>query len=256
MGFDADLNACAALVHQGDADRFAATMASPVDARRVLFPLYAFNVEVSRAPWVTQEPMIAEMRLQWWRDALEEIAEGRVPRRHEVVTPLAGFLDSAQARTLDDLIEARRWDIGSEAFEDEAALWRYLDATTGSLLWTAAQALGAGAAEEAAFRKTARAVALANWMQALPELEARGKRPMHDGRPETLADLATGALQDLKAQRHLGRPARLVLLSGWRARRVLRRVIHQPGRVARGDLTDAAVLRSLTLILARLTCRI
>ena len=35
-------------------------MAAPVAARRVLFPLYAFNVEVARAPWVTQEAMIAE----------------------------------------------------------------------------------------------------------------------------------------------------------------------------------------------------
>ncbi|MEQ8366967.1 MAG: phytoene synthase, partial [Roseicyclus sp.] len=60
------LQACAELVARGDPDRFRATMAAPVDARRVLFPLYAFNIEVSRAPWVTAEPMIAEMRLQFW----------------------------------------------------------------------------------------------------------------------------------------------------------------------------------------------
>ena len=70
------LNACAAIVERGDPERFMAAMAAPVEARRVLFPLYAFNVEVARAPWVTEEPMIAEMRLQWWRDALEEIAHG------------------------------------------------------------------------------------------------------------------------------------------------------------------------------------
>ena len=53
------LNACAALVERSDPDRFRATMAAPVAARRVLFPIYAFNVEVTRAPWVTQEVMIA-----------------------------------------------------------------------------------------------------------------------------------------------------------------------------------------------------
>ena len=58
-------------------------------ARRVLFPLYAFNIEVSRAPWVTAEPMIAEMRLQFWRDVVEEIAAGKPPRAHEVAAPLA-----------------------------------------------------------------------------------------------------------------------------------------------------------------------
>ena len=82
MQFDADLTACAALVEKADPDRFRAAMAAPVAARAVLFPLYALNVEVTRAPWVTQEPMLAEMRLQWWRDALQEIADGGPVRRH------------------------------------------------------------------------------------------------------------------------------------------------------------------------------
>lgn len=64
MSFDADLTACAGLVERGDPDRFRAVMAVPVAARRILFPIFAFNIEVSRAPWVTQETVIAEMRLQ------------------------------------------------------------------------------------------------------------------------------------------------------------------------------------------------
>ena len=73
--------ACAGLVERGDPDRFLAVMAAPPAARARLFPLYAFNLEVARAPWVTQEPMIAEMRLQWWRDAVEMLAgDGPVAR--------------------------------------------------------------------------------------------------------------------------------------------------------------------------------
>ncbi|MGB3250003.1 MAG: squalene/phytoene synthase family protein, partial [Tabrizicola sp.] len=68
--------ACAGLVQRGDPDRFRAVMAAPVEARAQLFPLYAFNLEVARAPWVTQEPLIAEMRLQWWRDVVENAASG------------------------------------------------------------------------------------------------------------------------------------------------------------------------------------
>lgn len=256
MQFDANLNACAALVEKGDPERFAAAMASPVAVRRALFPLYAFNVEVSRAPWVTQEPMIAEMRLQWWRDALEEIAQGAPVRRHEVITPLATLLTPDQARALDTLIDARRWDIGSEAFEDESALWHYLEATTGTLLWTAAQILDAPGTDESGLRRVARAIGLANWMQALPELEARGKRPMHDGRAETLAQLAQAALRDLKGQRALSAPTRQVLLSGWRARRILRIAHRHPQRVARGQLVEPALLRSTSLILARVLGRI
>ena len=108
MEFDADLTACAQLVETGDPARFAAVMAAPVAVRAKLFPLYAFNIEVSRAPWVTQEPMIAEMRLQWWRDALEEIRERGVVRRHEVVARLAHILRPEDTERLDDLILARR----------------------------------------------------------------------------------------------------------------------------------------------------
>ena len=111
MSFDADLTACAALVERADPWRFRAAMAAPVAARRVLFPLYAFNVEVARAPWVTQEAMIAEMRLQWWRDVCTEIADGQQVRCHEVATPLSEAITAEDAQLLDELVAARRWDI-------------------------------------------------------------------------------------------------------------------------------------------------
>ena len=135
------LQACADIVAKGDPDRFAAAMVAPIEARRILFPLYAFNVEVARAPWVTQEPMIAEMRLQWWRDVLTEIGQGGQVRKHEVTTPLAEVLDAESAVILDKLVQARRWDIYRQAFEDEAHFAEYLDATGGGLMWVAARAL-------------------------------------------------------------------------------------------------------------------
>mgnify|MGYP003628551030 FL=1 len=109
-------------------------MAAPVAARRVLFPIYAFNVEVARAPWVTEEPMIAEMRLQWWRDALEEMASGGTVRRHEVTLPLADVVDGDGARALDRLVAARRWDVYKDGFEDAEHFKEYLDATAGELM--------------------------------------------------------------------------------------------------------------------------
>jgi phytoene/squalene synthetase len=74
------LEACAALVERSDPDRFRVAMAAPPAAREVLFPLYAFNLEVARAPWATREPMLAEMRLQWWRDQVEAAAVQLPPR--------------------------------------------------------------------------------------------------------------------------------------------------------------------------------
>ena len=41
------LQACAEIVARGDPDRFAAAMAAPVEARKVLLPLYVVQVLVS-----------------------------------------------------------------------------------------------------------------------------------------------------------------------------------------------------------------
>lgn len=245
-----DLNACAGLVQRGDADRFLAAMAAPVPARRVLFPLYAMNVEVSRAPWVTQEAMIAEMRLQWWRDALEEIARGGPVRRHEVVTPLAAALVSEQAEALDEYIAARRWDIYRDPFEDEADFDRYLDRTSGSLMWAAARALGP--AEEAVVRDFAYAAGVANWLRAVPELAARGRIPLIDGSPAGLRALAQRALDRLHRARRrrsaVSPAARPALLAGWQAGAILRQVIADPARVGAATLGQSEARRRLTLM--------
>ena len=134
-----DFNACAELVQKGDDVRFRAAMASPVAARAVLFPLYALNVEVARAPWVTSEAMIAEMRLQWWYDVLEAIVQGEPVNRHSVATPLAEILTPAQAKDLQKMVEARRWDIYKDPFEDQTALETYIRDTSAVLVRVAAQ---------------------------------------------------------------------------------------------------------------------
>ena len=64
------LDACAALLQRGDPDRYLSVLAAPLWARELLLPLYACNLEIARAPWASKEPMIAEMRLQWWRDKI------------------------------------------------------------------------------------------------------------------------------------------------------------------------------------------
>ncbi|MBF9036374.1 squalene/phytoene synthase family protein [Rhodobacterales bacterium HKCCE2091] len=248
------LQACADLVARADPDRFRVAMAAPVEARRVLFPLYAFNVEVARAPWVTSEPMIAEMRLQFWRDVLEEIAAGQAPRAHEVAEDL-GFLDPEAARVLDALIAARRWDIGREPFEDRAAFDAYLDATAGGLMWVSARALGAGSEGEAAARDAGWAAGLVAWFRAIPALEQAGRVPLVDGRPDAVSRLAGEGLTRLMAARaRRGEIAR----ASWPALRpcvtataLLDLAAREPGRVQAGELwlnplhERALTLRSL-----------
>jgi phytoene/squalene synthetase len=237
------LQACADLVARGDPDRFRATMAAPVPARRVLFPLYAFNIEVTRAPWVTAEPPIAEMRLQFWRDTVAEIAAGAPARAHEVAVPLSEAIPASLIGALDALIEARRWDIYKEAFEDAAEFDGYLEATSGLLVSVAARALGAPPSADDALRQAGWAFGLASYLQAIPALEASGRVPLLDGRPAAIRDLADDGLSRLtearRRLRDLPVKARPALFAGWRARAVLRRVKAEPERVAAGGLQES-----------------
>ncbi len=231
------LDACAALVERGDPDRFAAVMAAPVAARARLWPLYAFNLEVARAPWVTKEAMIAEMRLQWWRDV---VAEPKA-RAHEVAGPLHGLIREAglPVDVLDRLAAARRWDVYSDAFQDRAAFDAYLDDTGAGLMWLAALALGAAPEAEMPVRAFGWAAGLASYLRAVPELEARGRVPLVDGRPAALRALAEDGLRciaNARAARHLVGPGATALLAGWQSEALLRSVVRDPTVVARGGM--------------------
>ncbi|MEM7711317.1 MAG: squalene/phytoene synthase family protein [Pseudomonadota bacterium] len=237
MSGDGDIAACADLVCRGDPARFRAVMAAPLSLRRMLFPLYAFNIEVARAPWVTKEPIIAEMRLQWWRDALAEIASGGAIRRHDVVTPLAAVLDAAGAQDLDDIVEARRADVEGFRPADGAELSRYLDRTAGTLLWTAARL--AGATDAAAARDGGLAHGIAAWLTAVPDLAARGRQPLPPGDPadgvRALAKDGLAALGRFREAR-VAREARPVFLVLSDVEALLRAHRDAPGDVP--DLSD------------------
>lgn len=243
MMWSADLNACAGIVERGDPLRFRTAMLAPVGQRGALFALYAFNVEVSRAPWVTQESMIAEMRLQWWRDVLEEIAAGGPVRRHEVATPLAEVLSPAQAKLLDELVAARRWDIYRDPFEDAGDLARYIDQTAGHLMWVAASLLGK--ADEATVRRAGYAAGLGAWMRAIPALEAAGRVPLLDGTPDGVVALASDGLKALSDARRgradVARAATPALLLATAAEPALRCAQKTPQAVVEDALPDTGL---------------
>ena len=214
------LEACAELVRTADPDRYAVTIMAPEEVQKILWPLYAFNVEVSRAPWVTQEPMIAEIRLQWWRDALEEIREGNSVRSHEVTTPLAVILDAEGAMSLDKLIDARKWDIYSDPFKDMADFDSYIDATYGNLLWTAARLIEP-TAEERVIRKFAYGCGVAAMLRATASLRMMKKKPLPDDTVEAFHKLAKHGFFNMnyaiRARRSVPKSLIPLLMSGWQA---------------------------------------
>ena len=247
------VEACAALVQRADPERFAALMAAPVADRPVLAVLYAFNAELARAPMASKEPMIAEMRLQWWRDTVEAEAQGPGPA-HEVASPLGKLIrtKALPLDLLDGMAQARIWDIYRDPHADEAAFWAYLQATGGALMALSVQATGGDVREAALSLGTAQA--LANYLRAIPVLEDLGRIPLVDGRPEAIAALACKGLELLE----IGRKARLApgaTLAAFLTRPVLQLAARQPHLVAAGALDVPEFTRRKNLLWQSLTGR-
>ena len=244
---------CAERLAAGDPDRFAAVMAAPGPLRAGLFALYATNLELARAPWASAEPLVAEMRLQWWVDALAARAtQGRaVP--HDI-GPALEVLSQPVLDALCAVAEARRADCWSDPFADEPALWAYLEATSGGLFAAAGQV--AGAAEVARLRAYGATVGMANWLVAQPELARRGRLCLAQADPEKLGRLAGEALERLefheRALRRAPQADRLAALPGWQARGVLARAARAPAGIAEGKLCGPEIARRFGLLRARL----
>ena len=249
------LSACAEIVRKGDPDRFIAAMAAPREARARLFPLYAFNLEIARAPWATADPLIAKMRLQFWRDALAEIDEGMNPRAHEVVKPLAGVMQwgGLPGKMLDAMVVARWTDVDREPLRTPEVLDAYLAETAGTLMWASAQALGAQYIREPTVRAVGKAQGLASMLVAAPELERRGWFVLPEtGVPQMIdaarADIAEARTIDFK----LSVPA---LRAAWRADGVLARAAKDPDAIREGRLEGSEIARRAGLAVRSITGR-
>jgi phytoene synthase len=164
------LSAPGELVRRHDPDRFLTALFAPADRREDLFALYAFNHEVAKTREVVSEPLLGRIRLQWWREALDEIYAGR-PRRHEVAEPLARAVGrhGLPRALFDRLIDAREFDLEDTPPATLAALEGYAGATGGALVELALHVLGA--AEPAALlagRHVGAAWALTGLARAVP----------------------------------------------------------------------------------------
>ncbi len=161
---------CAQLLRRQDADRYLTALFAPSDRREALFALYAFNLEVSRARESVSEPLMGLIRLQWWRDALDEIYLGR-PRAHEVIRPLAAAIRAhgLEKVLFERLIATRERDLESELPADLAALVDYAEGSSATLVQLALQVLGEpGAAAREAGRAVGIAWALTGLLRAVP----------------------------------------------------------------------------------------
>jgi phytoene synthase len=205
------LSYCGDQVRRFDHDRFLTALFAPADRREALFALYAFNLEVAKTREVVSEPLLGQMRLQWWHDAIGGLYEGRVPA-HEVLMPLGEAIDrfGLTRGHFERVISAREADLTEEAPPTLADLERYAEDTNAPLIALALEALGVrdGAAHRAAGPAGA-AWALAGLMRAVP-FHARQRRVYLPTRVVEEVAVDMGELFELRPHAALARAVETV----------------------------------------------
>ena len=180
-------------LRRADPDRFFCTLFAPPEARETLALLYLFNHELARAREVASEPLLALIRLNWWR----EVVQGQV-KSHELATPLGAALRAGrlEAGDLAGLIEAREVEAEPE-IADLGAFLAYARGTAGKLARIAGKVLGA---DSDAVEDLGTAYGIAGILRAAPFLQAQGRSLLPaDGTPRSALEAHARALLKAKA---------------------------------------------------------
>jgi phytoene synthase len=165
---------------RGEPDRYLAATLAPPEARPALAAIAAFSAELARIPATVSEPLLGDIRLQWWRDALHEGRRGQHTGHH-----VADALVAAERRhglapeLLSAMIDARELDLAGGLPQDDAGLAAYLEATEGHPFRLALDVLGARRAEDRALATAAGlAYGIARSLGRLPTLLHNGGFPL------------------------------------------------------------------------------
>ncbi|HEX5957526.1 MAG TPA: squalene/phytoene synthase family protein [Hyphomicrobiaceae bacterium] len=169
----------------GEPDRYLAALLAPPPQRDALVALAAFSTELSRIPLrVVREPLMAQLRLEWWRAAIADATDGEGKGAgHAVADAMRAAIRKFRlpAALLDNLIDAHALLLSDQPFLNAAAVDDFLWQAEGALFALSAGVMGAetdgddvGAASAAA----GRAYGGVRLLQSLPRSLSLGRIPV------------------------------------------------------------------------------
>ncbi len=164
------------IVRLADSDRYLATLYAPSERRGALFALYAFNAEIAAVRDRIHEPLPGEIRLQWWRDALDDpTAAAGHPVAAELLEAIRAY--HLPVETFGNMIEARIFDLYDDPMPSRTDLEGYCGETAGALIQLCALVLDADAAiaSAAAAGHAGCAQAIVGLLRMLPIHRRRGQ---------------------------------------------------------------------------------
>lgn len=173
-----DYTYCEGKLRREDKDRWLASLFIPSERRAHVHALYAFNLEMARVGETVSDPLLGEIRFQWWRDVIEGENSGDA-----AASPVAAALLDTIARfdlpkaPLLKLIDARlSRDVYNDTVKSADELQSYTEATCANLFRLGMRIL-AGKAASAGYEAAGHAghaYGITGLMRALPWHSARG----------------------------------------------------------------------------------
>lgn len=168
-------------------DRYLSALLCPRQDRDDLVALAAVLGDIERIPAIVTEPMLGEMRVQWWLDWLDTLANDKA---HLTGNPLADALAEVIARRdlpiapLQEVCEARITDLYADPFADIDAARRYVDATEvgparlSALICGVSEPPSTDNNADLAISLAGRAIGNLKLLQKLPFFTERGRWPL------------------------------------------------------------------------------
>jgi phytoene synthase len=216
---------CRELIAANDKVRFWASLYAPAGRRDGLHALYAFDLELAAVHARVRDPMAGEIRLQWWREALEGGRPGEAS-----ANPVAAALRETVQRydlsvpLLLALIDARGADLYDAPLADIDA---YGAATDGAIVAGAAHVLGG---EGEAVEHIARHTGLARTFAAAGDAAGAGGHLDAAAAvlPSVPEQILPALLPAAVIRPQLGRTAHL---PPWRQQWLIWRAARNPGRI-------------------------
>lgn len=129
---------------RADYDHYLLSLLQPSPASRLAYvTLRAFNVELAQVRDAVTNPIIGKMRMQFWRDAVDECYRG-LPRRTPVAVALGEVLGTTPLSKLwfSRIINEREANLEVEQYITVKDMEKYCENTLSALLYLHLDSLG------------------------------------------------------------------------------------------------------------------
>lgn len=164
------------IIRQHDKDRFLISLLMPRRYREALWALFAFNYEIAKTREIVTDQTIGLIRLQWWRDEIAKIYEGKNVSEHEILKPLGKAIKeyNLSRELFDGIIYAREFDLEGVPPADINGLLNYCEFTNVPLNQLALKILGQEEDFEV-IKKVSVRYSLLGTLRSVPYMVGRGQ---------------------------------------------------------------------------------